>query len=433
MLLVCIVGKISVVAAADSFEYVIYTPENTTSNNQSQTTKLSQLLAEYELFSTDVSQVKNQYMLNISNSTLANEKKQDSYDYVGELESGMSYIKNVKTELLKLKKELQEEYDSYNQSKEKYKERLGEIEKGIQEIDYQVAVLQEQLNTGTSSLDSASSSYREAVLNASLNKFYSENKQCILDYEIEQLKFGVVKNLLNMMVLKEQKSYYNSYENLLDVQIIIEEKKVKLGLVNQTGLEKLEIERSSNTSSIRTCNNTYQLIYNSIARDTMNKNSKYVLEYTESSKGYKEEDLVYAFILKNPQLIQLKYYINAYTDYMGDLTSESSKTQIKYMINGYDIQRTILINDIRQYVNVAYTDYKEAVLNLSTSQSEIIYYSKQYNAVVKKYNLGRATQLEVKKAEVNKQNAYVKYYGILQEKLLLEYILDNHIYNGDYK
>lgn len=433
LLLICIVCNIHTVEAADSIVYVIYTPNNNTSNSQSQTTKLSQLLAEYELFSTEVSQVRNQYMLDLSNSDLANEKQQDTYDYVGEIENSLSYIKNTKAELSKLKVELLAEYESYDQSDEMYKERLDEIEKELQDIDNQIAVLVEQLNSGTSTLDTATASYREAVLNASLNKFYRENMQLILNYEVDQLKFGVVKNLLSMMILKEQKNYYNSYESLIDIQIIAENKKIKLGLANQDSLEKLELEKSRNSSSIQSCDNTYQIIYSTIARDTMNKNSNYILEYSLDAKVYKEEDLILAFIASNPELTQLRYYINAYTDYMGNLTNEISKSQIKYMINSYDIQRTLLINNIRQYVNMAYIDYKETVLNLSTSQREITYYNKQYQAVGKKYNLGRATQLEVKKADVDLQNAYLKYYEELQDKMMLEYLFDNYVYNVKYK
>lgn len=432
VLIMCLVGKFPSVAAESSSVYVVYTPDNSPGGNQVFTDQ-SQLLAEYELFSTEVSGIRNKYMLNLSNSDIAIEKQTNTFNYVEEINSNISNIKTTKSNLDKVKDQLLEEYKSYDQSSDMNKERLEEIEEEVKDIDNQLALLNNQLESGSSTLDNATASYQEALLNAELSKFYKENMQLILDYEINQLKFGVMKSLCNMMNLKEQINYYTSYKELLDVQILVENKKINLGLANEDNKDKLEIEKSINTTSSQACEDTYQASYNNIANSTTSKNSTYILKFSDDIKNYKNEELISEFIARNPELTQLRYYINAYAGYLSSTTSELSKNQLRYTINGYDIQRTLLTNQIRQYVDGLCADYKTVTLNITTSQKSIGYFSKQYQAIQKKYSVGRATQQDIKKANVNLQEAYMKYYTYEKDKVLIEYILDNWIYDVEYK
>ena len=366
-------------------------------------------------------------------SDIAIDKQNNTFNYVKEIEYNISNIKLTKSNLENLKAQLLEEYKSYDQSSDMYKERLIEIEQEVKEIDNQIAILNNQISNGSSTLDSATVSYQEALLNAELAKFYKENMQLILDYEINQLKFSVMKNLCNMMNLKEQVNYYTSYSDLLNVQVLIEDKKISMGLANDDNKEKLEIEKSINTTTSQTCEDAYRVLYNNIANSTINKNSVYILKYSNDVKSYKSEELISGFITKNPELVQLRYYINAYSGYLSSATSELSKNQLRYMINGYDIQKTLLTNQIRQYVERLCVDYKAVILNIATSQRTINYYNKRCQAIQKKYSIGRATQQEITKTNMSLQEAYMKYYNYIEDKVLLEYILDNWIYDVIYK
>ena len=154
VIIMCLASKLTLVAAESSSVYVIYTPTTSSGENQALTDQ-TQLLAEYELFSTEVSAIRNKYMLNLSNSDIASDKQNNTFNYVKEIEYNISNIKLTKSNLENLKAQLLEEYKSYDQSSDMYKERLIEIEQEVKEIDNQIAILNNQISNGSSTLDSA--------------------------------------------------------------------------------------------------------------------------------------------------------------------------------------------------------------------------------------------------------------------------------------
>lgn len=416
------------VKAESNSEYMIYCPNY---NTVQQTITLYQLLDCYEAYSTAAWKVRNDYMLNSSNSDILYDNETKACNNVDNTKNNFTSLEESKNELLTLKESLLQEYKTLDKIKDQ--SHIVEIDTEINDIENKLKTIEEQLGLGSNLLDTNNVCYQESILKSNIGSFYTNNRDLIINKDMNEIKYDLVKNICKLIALNEQTKYYNTYNELVDLKITVESKKVKLGIVNVEDKEKLEAEKKTNQSLIQSNNDTYKLLYDSITKQANCANTTIKLDYMVEAKEYNKDDRINNFNFHYPDLLQLSYSQNAYDNYKNTLSDELLKKQIEYTVSNYDIQRLLLENSIRQYVNMACIEYNSVVNKLGISQDTILLMNKQYNKMKKKYDLGRATQLNVKEAECNLQKAYIDFYNILVEKILLEYILDNHVYGVEYK
>ncbi|MHB8132519.1 MAG: hypothetical protein ACYDEX_26490 [Mobilitalea sp.] len=301
----------------------------------------------------------------------------------------------------------------------------------IEEINTQIATIDEQILQYGKSINSTQLSMADAKLQKDVADFYKLYQEIILREVQNKLKNEFLKKCYSLILTKEQQEYYQSYQLYLETVRDIEKIKYRRGISGFTALDIAETNLLKNDMEIEKKETTYDSIYNSVKTEAnLNQKSKMVLSFSQEKKIYNSENTAAQFLYNNTNWYQLLNFIGCYKNYLSTAGSGSmtQRDQMKLKINDYELQSDELRTNIKTYVKDAILSYENAFESLNVAEKELQLKTKHLNIIIAKKEYKRATELQLRQARYEKEAAEVAYYQSGYDIVVWQNILDNSIY-----
>lgn len=373
--------------------------------------KYDDLLYNYQ--TTGISYERNTlaYQIEVLNSTLAAENYSSSNIQYNEATTKLSQLK-----------ELRESYIEYKAT--------TEDPKLIAEIDAQIATIDAQINQYDSSVYSIKASMSEAKLQEEIKYFYNNYHVFLLQEAQNKLKNDFLKKCYNLLLVKEQQEYYETYQEYLGIVKKVEEIKWQRGNTDFTSLDLAKSNLMKNELAIEKNSASYSSAYSSIKLDTnMKDNSKIILPLVINQKEYNLELTINKFVNNNTGLLQLQNLKQSYQTYQNSYYgSYTINKQVSLKIKDYQLQYDELKANVKAYVTDTIFSYTNAFASLAAADQELQLATKKYNIASVKKEHKKATDLEVSKAKYEIEAAQVLYYQCVYNIIVWQDILDNCVY-----
>lgn len=303
----------------------------------------------------------------------------------------------------------------------------------LQEIDNQVTTIDAQLAQYYSSKSSAQVSVADAKLQEDVSAFYNTYQEALIKETQNLLKNEFLKRCFRLMISKEQINYCSTYQNYLGIAYRIETIKYKIGISNQSAIDKVGVDILKNETSMLKYQNSYDASRSSIYTDAnISEKATIRLDMVLDKKGYDVNQTINRFIANNTNYLQLQNLENSYRNYKGSTgaTSYAANQQVELKIKDYQLQIKELKCNIESYAKEAILSYQNAFKAMELAKKELLASEQKCNIVIVKMNHKKATTLELQQAYAEKKSAEIAYYQCCYEIVVWENILENGIYGA---
>lgn len=318
-------------------------------------------------------------------------------------------------------KELREEYIAYRKTLK---------DDAVAEIDAQIQALSEQIDQYNSTISSYKTSLAEANLQVDIEKFYV-NYQWLINQEVQnKLLNNFMKKCYGLIILQEQDDYYTSYNEYLITVQKVERIKNNNGVSTQLSLDLADANLLKNDLALQGNMKSFYRNFNGIKTEIgIQDESQLLLPIEISYKKYSLEDTITRFEIRNVALAQFQHLKKCYQNYLSlNNGTYTLQRQIQLKIQDYQLQYTVLKNNLRTYVTQAIYSYDSEFQNLALADKEVQIAYKNYNIIITKKKYKNASELDIHKAKSELESAEVAYYQCLYNIILWQNILDEGIY-----
>lgn len=300
----------------------------------------------------------------------------------------------------------------------------------IAEIDAQLETIDTQITQYEKTISSYRVSMTDAKLQDDISAYYVANNSIIQKETQNKLKNEFMKKCYSLIITKEQQDYYQSYGKYLKTFEQVEEIKYKKGITESSALNLAKNNLLNNDLDTIKNQSAFDSVYAYIQKETkLTDNIKISLPLAVEYKAYDLEQTVSSFVSNNASLLQLQNYIKSYKNYLLNNTGYTSYQQASLQIENYQLQYDERKADIRTFVKEALHSYDYSSQSLAASEEVLNLKIKQYNIVNEKLKHKKATELELNKAEYEKEAAEATYYQCCYNMIIWQNILENNLYN----
>ena len=317
-------------------------------------------------------------------------------------------------------------------SKELYQNYLETVEDTDtqDEIKSTIASIDAQIVQYDNSITSLSASKAEAKLQQEIELFYKNNIGLLRMQADRKLSHDFLEKCYSLILLEQRQEYYSAYHKYLNTVNTVEKMKYRRGISNQEELDLSNVNIIKNSMNINQNDNSYHAILTYLKKEAAMKDSyKIELPFNVNRKKYDLDNLKIEFVVYNTNLQQLHYLRECYRNYQSSLIPASTiYNQAALKVQDYQLQYETLRNGIETYVEDTVTSYDNAFINYELATKEMKIAEKNYQIALVKREHKKATQLDVEKSLYEMEASQVSYYQSLYDIIMLQNILDEHIY-----
>ena len=328
---------------------------------------------------------------------------------------------------------LEENSPNIKQIKLQYDAKLIEFEAANDLVDdYQELYV---INVGSSdsdTLDSIREEYLSALLNRELLSFYSKNYKELISYEVLKQKYVLVSKYYQMMVLEKQKAYYTANAKYLSACKSIASIKYRYGRCTELEVSQISAQIEENKFVLYEIESEQEKLSSELS-DMLGTTENFSVKIPVNTvaTSYTLSDTI-ALLNKNEYSYEEALsYKDAYQ--VCNTCEKAVNGSITYKKNNVYMQQYSLQADskkkkIASYARSTISSYIRYCKKLTATQSKLTNAETVYKNLRMKYQKGKASKVALLEANVNKAEAEFNFYSVVYNKELLEYVLNNGLY-----
>lgn len=301
----------------------------------------------------------------------------------------------------------------------------------VSDIDTQLAAIEAELISCQQSAITLSKNASDDKLSQDLADFYKNYQGLLTQDSKNKVKHSFLQSCFNLILGQEQIKYDALNQDYINMQKQIEEIKYKYGYSTQGQVDEKSLNLLENEGVSAQDQDDYNILNSYIKRETgLSENNTIQYNIVLNHKSYIAASEVDSFIQSSPSYLQLKNMETSYQSYLtsGGAANTAYQNQIGLTIKNYQLQGVQLQRKIGDYARKAINSYESSFRKMTTAKQNLDMADKKCNVIEESQKHKKASQLEVKKAYLDRQSASLKYYNSCMEVMLWEDILENNIY-----
>ncbi len=250
---------------------------------------------------------------------------------------------------------------------------------------------------------------QDYLLSANTLKNYVDNQDKIVKQLQDKEVYHIVDKYLQCSVYVEQENYYEIQYQQEVAELDILTSKYKLGYATRLEVLEKKAKLEESKANIEICKLKLEQLEEEIKEQCALESFKIAeIDNSDLLLGYNDYINVY---LQNYEYLNYDYTINAYNQYLTDISTKSSIStnlieKIKNQIEITKLERSIYASNIKKYVKEEINQYKVAEQNLKSKKMELKYIQSKLTQYTNLLEEGKITPIEV--ARINTQEALIE-------------------------
>ncbi len=384
--------------------------------------------------------------LQAAKALTAEETYTDAYSDYLNIEAKIQELKATKENLTTTKNELLAQYsgatvnesdssesstDRNNENESSRGNTAADINTVIAGLDTELNRIETELASYQKSADTLGRSSSDAKLSQDLAEFYKTYQGLLTQEGKNKARHGFIQNCLNLIIDQEGIKYYAINQEYIKLQKQIEETKYQHGFSTKARVDDIFLNLKESDSLSFEKLEDYDFLIAYVKRETgIADNDTIQYDIPLNLKSYTVTNTVNSFMENVSSYLQLKNMETSYQAYLssGAMTSTAYRHQIELTVESYKLQRLQLERQIEDYVKKAINSYAGAFRKMESTKTELDVADNKCKTIEDSFRYKRATEMDVKKAYLDKQSVSLKFYNSCKDVVLWEDILDNNIY-----
>ncbi|SHO52986.1 hypothetical protein [Anaerocolumna xylanovorans] len=301
----------------------------------------------------------------------------------------------------------------------------------IMQADNQLSAVEAEIASYQKNAAVLAKSASDAKLSQDLAEFYKNYQNLLTQDGRDKARHSFMQSCLNLIINEEGIKYYTLNQEYIGMQKQIEDIKYQHGYSTKGRIDDISLSLLENDRLFGEKQNDYNFLSSCIKRETgIAENDTIQFNITLDHKNYTAASKVNAFMDSTPAYLQLKNMETSYQNYLSSdaMASSAYRRQTELTVESYRLQKVQVGRQIEDYVKKAINAYEGAFRKMLSAKTELDIADNKCKIIEESFKCKRATQLEVKKAYLDRQSVSLKFYSCCMEVMQWEDILDNNIY-----